>query len=65
MARRHGPLFESLTYDKAPEADRVIRPQAADSHQGARSAIAPATGRIDSCIQAADPKRSPCGGRRP
>jgi len=34
MARRHGPLFESLTYDKAPEADRVIRPQAADSHQG-------------------------------
>ena len=34
MARRHGPLFESLTYDKAPEADRVIRPQAVDSHQG-------------------------------
>ena len=30
MTRRRRPLFESLTYDKAPEADSVMRPQAAE-----------------------------------
>jgi len=34
MARRQGPQLPSLIYDKAFEADGVMRPEAADSHQG-------------------------------
>jgi hypothetical protein len=34
MARRHGPQLPSLIYDKASVADHVMRPEAADSHQG-------------------------------
>jgi len=34
MARRLGPQLPRLMYDKAFEADRVMRPEAADSHQG-------------------------------
>ena len=34
MAARHGPLLRSLIYDKALEADDLMRPEIADSHQG-------------------------------
>jgi hypothetical protein len=34
MAQRHGPQPRSLNYDKAIEADHVMRPEAANSHQG-------------------------------
>ena len=34
MVRRQGPQLRSLIYDKASEADHVMRPEAADSHQG-------------------------------
>src|ERR1700730_18085976 len=34
MARRQGPRFPSLIYDKAFEAHGVTRREAADSHQG-------------------------------
>ena len=34
MARRQGPQPRSLMYDKARAADHVMRPEAADSHQG-------------------------------
>ena len=34
MARRQGPQLLSLMYDKAFEADGVMRREAADSHQG-------------------------------
>ena len=34
MARRQGPQLQSLIYDKARAADRVMRSEAADSHQG-------------------------------
>ena len=34
MARRQGPQLSSLIYDKASVADHVMRPEAADSHQG-------------------------------
>jgi hypothetical protein len=50
MAPRRGPQPPSLTYDTASKADRIMRPEAADSIE-ARGGIAPATGRIDSRIQ--------------
>jgi len=34
MAYRQGPQLPSLIYDKAVVADHVMRPEAADSHQG-------------------------------
>jgi hypothetical protein len=34
MVHRHGPPFQSLIYDKAFAAGGVMRPEAADSHQG-------------------------------
>ena len=34
MVRRQGPQLPSLIYDKAFVADHVMRPEAADSHQG-------------------------------
>jgi hypothetical protein len=34
MARRQGPELPSLIYDKAFEADHVMGPEAAHSHQG-------------------------------
>jgi hypothetical protein len=34
MARRHGPQLRSLIVYKADAADHVMRPEAADSHQG-------------------------------
>ena len=34
MARRQGPQPQSLMYDKAYAADGVMRPEAADTHQG-------------------------------
>ena len=34
MDRRQGPPLQSLIYDKATAADHVMRPEAADSHQG-------------------------------
>ena len=34
MVRRQGPQLPSLIYDKAFEADGVMRREAADSHQG-------------------------------
>ena len=49
MARWQGPLFDSLIYDKAFEADHVMRRQAADSHHG-QERHRSATGRIDSRI---------------
>jgi hypothetical protein len=50
MATRRGPQLSNLTYDKACEADSVIRRKAADPIM-ARGVIAPATGRIDSRTQ--------------
>jgi hypothetical protein len=64
MARRHGPLFESLIYDKAHEADHVMRRQTADSHQG-QERDRSATGRIDSCILCRRPQQIALRGRRP
>jgi hypothetical protein len=61
MARRNGPLFESLIYDKAYEADHVMRHQTADSHQG-QERDRSATGRIDSCILRRRSNKSPCAG---
>src|ERR1700733_12092846 len=62
MVRRQGPQLPSLIYDKAFEADHVMRPEASGlpSRPGTRNC--PATGRIDSCIPAADPNGSPCAG---
>jgi hypothetical protein len=34
MARRQGPQLPSLMYDKACAADDLMRPEAADPHQG-------------------------------
>ena len=34
MVRRQGPQLRNLIYDKAQAADHVMRPEAADSHQG-------------------------------
>ena len=62
MVRRQGPQLQSLIYDKASVADHVMRPEAADSHQGQGRTNCPATGRINSCIPAADPNGSPCAG---
>jgi hypothetical protein len=52
MVQRHGPQLRNLMYDKAFEAAGVMRSEVADPIK-ARSMIAPPTGRIDSCIQAA------------
>ena len=34
MVQRQGPPLRSLIYDKAIEADHVMRQEVADSHQG-------------------------------
>jgi hypothetical protein len=62
MARRQGPSLESLIYDKAPEAVRVTRPQAADSHQDPERDRS--TSRPDRFAHPtpADGNRSPCVG---
>ena len=63
MVRRQGPQLLSLIYDKAFEADHVMRPQASGlpSRPGAHNR--PATGRIDSCaFNPPTPSRSPCAG---
>ena len=65
MARRQGPQLPSLIYDKAFEADRVIRREAADSHQGQghdRSSNRPDRFRA---FHAADTKKIALRGRRP
>ena len=41
MVRRQGPQLRSLIYDKAFVADHVMRPEAADSHQGQGRTIVP------------------------
>ena len=42
MVRRRGPQTSiSLIYDKAFLADHVMRPEAADSHQGQGRTIVP------------------------
>jgi hypothetical protein len=41
MAGRQGPQLQSLIYDKASVADHVMRPEAADSHQGQGRTIVP------------------------
>jgi hypothetical protein len=65
MARRHGPQLRSLMYDKAFEADRVMRPEAADSHQGQERDRF--SNRPDRFVHSAPPipAESSCGGRRP
>jgi hypothetical protein len=55
MARRNGPLFESLIYDKTYEADHIMRHQTAERDRSA-------TGRIDSCILRRRSNKSPCAG---
>jgi len=65
MARRHGPQPQSLIYDKAFAADRVMRPEVADSHQGQgrdRSSNRPYR---FAHPMPPTPTESPCGGRRP
>ena len=34
MAQRHEPQLQSLIYDRAYEAEHVMRTEAANSHQG-------------------------------
>ena len=65
MATRRGPRLSNLTYDKASEADGVIRRKAAAPIM-ARGVIAPATGRINSRTQGRRRRQElPCRGRRP
>jgi hypothetical protein len=65
MARRQGPSLQSLIYDKASEADHVIRPEEADSHQGPEHNRS--SNRPDRFVHPMPPTAtdSPCGGRRP
>jgi len=65
MARRHGPQLQSLIYDKAHEADRVMRLEAADSHQGQERNRS--SNRPDRFAHSMPPTKteSPCRGRRP
>jgi hypothetical protein len=62
MARRQGPQLPSLIYDKAFEADGVMRPKAADSHQG--QGRESSRNRPDRFAHStpAEPNRSPCAG---
>jgi hypothetical protein len=65
MATWHGPLHPILIYDMAPEADHVIRTDAADTIE-AGGVIAPARGRIDSRTRShVCPRQMPRRGRRP
>ena len=65
MAARRGPLLRSLMYDKALEADDLMRPEIADSHQG--QGRDRSTDRPDRFAHPMPPlsAQSPCGGRRP
>jgi len=62
MARRQGPQLPSLIYDKAFEADHVMRREAADSHQG--QGREQSRNRPDRFVHStpADADRSPCAG---
>jgi hypothetical protein len=65
MARRHGPLLPSLKSDRALVAEKVMRLETADSHQGQEQDRSD-KGRIDSCnLRRRGPAASSCGGRRP
>ena len=65
MVRRQGPQLRSLIYDKAHAADHVMRPEAADSHQGQERDRS--SNRPDKFTHPAPPTPtgSSCGGRRP
>ena len=62
MARRQGPQLPSLIYDKAFEADHVMRREAADSHQG--QGREQSRNRPDRFVHStpADVNRSACAG---
>jgi hypothetical protein len=65
MVRRQGPQPRSLIYDKARVADHVMRPEAADSHQGQERDGS--SNRPDRFVHPAPPipEELPCGGGRP
>ena len=64
MARRQGPQLRSLIYDKAYAADRVMRSEAADFHQGQeRDSSSKRPDRF--AHPAPSTTGSSCGGRRP
>ena len=64
MVRRQGPQLLSLIYDKAFEADHVMRPEAADSHQG--QGREPSRNRPDKFVHSSRrPQQIALRGRRP
>jgi hypothetical protein len=65
MGRWYGPQLSSLIYDMALVADRVMRPEVADYHQGQGRDCS--SNRPDRFVHPKQPTSAelPCGGRRP